>query len=97
MVGDGPQARQRVRRADPAKRIATVHGRGVDDIIGIDDKGQPRTDKSGYQHDFALQVVEHGMAAVAIEQLAFGCRRDEPYKPGVWEIHRASPRRARPC
>ena len=53
------------------------HGRGVDDIIGIDDKGQPRTDKAGYQHDFALQVVEHGMAAVAIEQLAFGCRRDE--------------------
>jgi hypothetical protein len=53
------------------------HGRGVDDIVGIDDKGQPRTDKAGYQHDFALQVVEHGMAAVAIEQLAFGCRRDE--------------------
>jgi dienelactone hydrolase len=52
------------------------HGRGVDDIVGIDDKGQPRTDKAGYQHDFALQVVEHGMAAVAIEQLAFGCRRD---------------------
>ena len=54
------------------------HGRGVDDIVGIDDKGQPRSDKAGYQHDFALQVVEHGMAAVAIEQLAFGCRRDEP-------------------
>jgi len=53
------------------------HGRGVDDIVGIDDKGQPRTDKAGYQHDFALQCVEHGMAAVAIEQLAFGCRRDE--------------------
>jgi hypothetical protein len=53
------------------------HGRGVDDIVGIDDKGQPRADKAGYQHDFALQVVEHGMAAVAIEQLAFGCRRDE--------------------
>jgi dienelactone hydrolase len=53
------------------------HGRGVDDIVGIDDKGRPRTDKAGYQHDFALQVVEHGMAAVAIEQLAFGCRRDE--------------------
>ena len=53
------------------------HGRGVDDIVGIDDKGQDRTDKAGYQHDFALQVVEHGMAAVAIEQLAFGCRRDE--------------------
>jgi dienelactone hydrolase len=52
------------------------HGRGVDDTVGIDDKGQPRTDKSGYQHDFPIQVTEHGMAAVAIEPMAFGCRRD---------------------
>ena len=53
------------------------HGRGVDDIIGIDDQGSDRTDKDGYQHDFALQCVEHGLAAVAIEQMAFGCRRDD--------------------
>ncbi len=53
------------------------HGRGVDDIVGIDDKGADRTDKAGYQHDFAIQCVEHGMAAVAIEQIGFGCRRDE--------------------
>ena len=52
------------------------HGRGVDDIVGIDDQGRDRTDKDGYQHDFAIQVVEHGMAAVAIEPMAFGCRRD---------------------
>ncbi|HTQ55294.1 MAG TPA: alpha/beta hydrolase family protein [Bryobacteraceae bacterium] len=52
------------------------HGRGVEDIVGIDEHGHDRTDKSGYQHDFAIQVVEHGMAAVAIEQMAFGCRRD---------------------
>ena len=52
------------------------HGRGVDDIIGIDDKGQDRDDKSGYQHDFALQVVETGIAAIAIEPIAFGARRD---------------------
>lgn len=52
------------------------HGRGVDDIVGIDDQGRERTNKDGYQHDFALQVVEHGMAAVAIEPIAFGCRRD---------------------
>ena len=56
------------------------HGRGVDDIVGIDDKGQDRTNKDGYQHDFAIQVVEHGMAAVAIEPMAFGCRRDERTK-----------------
>ena len=52
------------------------HGRGVDDIVGIDSEGKDRTNKSGYQHDFAIQAVEHGMAAVAIEQMAFGCRRD---------------------
>jgi dienelactone hydrolase len=52
------------------------HGRGVDDIVGIDENGNDRTDKPGYQHDFAIQVVEHGLAAVAIEPMAFGCRRD---------------------
>jgi hypothetical protein len=34
-----------------------------------------KTDKGGYQHDFAIQVAEAGVAAVAIEPLAFGCRR----------------------
>jgi dienelactone hydrolase len=52
------------------------HGRGADDLVGIDEHGADRTDKSGYQHDFAIQVVEHGMAAIAIEPMAFGCRRD---------------------
>jgi dienelactone hydrolase len=54
------------------------HGRGVDDIVGIDDRGRDRTDKAaaGYEHDFAIQVAEAGMAAVAIEPMAFGCRRD---------------------
>lgn len=60
----------------PAMICVPGHGRGVDDIVGIDDKGRDRTDKAGYQHDFALQVVEAGLAAVAIEPMAFGCRRD---------------------
>lgn len=60
----------------PAMVCVPGHGRGVDDIVGIDAKGQDRTDKDGYQHDFAIQVAEHGMAAVAIEPMAFGCRRD---------------------
>jgi dienelactone hydrolase len=60
----------------PAMIAVPGHGRGVDDIVGIDDKGQPRTDKAGYQHDFALQAVERGMGVVAIEPLGFGCRRD---------------------
>jgi dienelactone hydrolase len=62
----------------PAPTVICVpgHGRGVDDIVGIDDRGRDRTDKSGYQHDFAIQVAEAGMAALAIEPMAFGCRRD---------------------
>jgi dienelactone hydrolase len=62
----------------PAATMICVpgHGRGVDDIVGIDDKGQDRTTQDGYQHDFALQVAEAGLAAVAIEPMAFGCRRD---------------------
>jgi dienelactone hydrolase len=52
------------------------HGRGVDDIVGIDEHGNDRTNKPGYAKDFALQAAEHGLAAVAIEPMAFGCRRD---------------------
>ena len=59
----------------PAMICVPGHGRGVDDIVGIDDAGRDRTNKDGYQHDFGIQAVEHGMAAVAIEPMAFGCRR----------------------
>jgi dienelactone hydrolase len=62
----------------PAATVICVpgHGRGVDDIVGIDEQGRERTDKPGYEHDFAIQVAEAGMAAVAIEPMGFGCRRD---------------------
>jgi dienelactone hydrolase len=60
----------------PAMVCVPGHGRGVDDIVGIDAQGRDRTDKDGYQHDFAIQAAGHGMAAVAIEPMAFGCRRD---------------------
>jgi dienelactone hydrolase len=60
----------------PAVICVPGHGRGVDDIVGIDEQGRDRTDKAGYQHDFAIQVAEAGMAAVAIEPMGFGCRRD---------------------
>jgi dienelactone hydrolase len=52
------------------------HGAGVDELTGIDEKRGDRTSKSGYQHDFAIQVVEQGVAAFAMEPMAFGCRRD---------------------
>jgi dienelactone hydrolase len=67
---------ENAKRPVPAMICLPGHGRGVDDIVGIDEAGRPRTDKAGYQHDFAIQIVEAGLAAVAIEPLAFGCRRD---------------------
>jgi len=60
----------------PAVICIPGHGRGVDDIVGIDEKGQDRTVKVAYEYDYAVQVAEHGMAAVAIEPMSFGCRRD---------------------
>ncbi len=53
------------------------HGRGVDDIVGINEDGSLRERWEGYQRDFALQCVAHGFAALAIEQLGFGHRREE--------------------
>jgi dienelactone hydrolase len=67
---------EKTRRPAPVMICVPGHGRGVDDIVGIDEQGNERTDKAGYQHDFAIQVVEAGMAAVAIEPMGFGCRRD---------------------
>src|ERR1019366_5852069 len=60
----------------PAVVCIPGHGRGVDDIVAIDDKGQDRTVKVGYAYDYAIQVAEHGMAAVPIEPMSFGCHRD---------------------
>ncbi len=67
---------ERARGPVPTVVCVPGHGRGVDDLVGIDDQGRDRTDKPGYMHDFSLQVVEAGLAAVAIEPMAFGCRRD---------------------
>jgi dienelactone hydrolase len=64
------------RRPMPVVVCIPGHGRGVDDIVGIDEHGGERTDKSGYQHDFAIQAAEAGLAALAIEPMGFGCRRD---------------------
>ncbi|HTK46629.1 MAG TPA: alpha/beta hydrolase family protein [Gemmatimonadaceae bacterium] len=66
-----------------ARRLAAVvcvsgHGRGLPDILGLDDEGNPRTQRNvGYSKEYALQCVEHGYATLAVEQLAFGTRRDE--------------------
>jgi hypothetical protein len=73
------------RTAKASEPLSTVvcipgHGRGVDDIVGIDEQGKDRTERKGYEYDFAVQVVERGMAALAIEPMGFGCRRDQRTK-----------------
>ena len=65
-----------LRAPGPAMICMPGHGRGVDDIVGIDDDGNQRAEWGGYQNDFALQAVAHGFAALAVEQLGFGRRRD---------------------
>jgi dienelactone hydrolase len=66
------------RRPLPAVLCVSGHGRGLPDILGLDDDGNPRAERNvGYAKEYALQCVEHGYATLAIEQLAFGTRRDD--------------------
>lgn len=60
----------------PAAICIPGHGRGVDDIVGVAPDGKDRTERVFYEYDFAVQVAELGLAAVAIEPMGFGCRRD---------------------
>ena len=66
-----------LKRLVPSSLCLHGHGRGVDDIVGIEEDGTMRSEYGGYQNDFALQCVDHGYAALAIEQFGFGHRRDE--------------------
>jgi len=62
----------------PAVVCFSGHGRGVADIIGMNDDGSQRAERGvGYAKDYALQCVEHGYVTFAVEQLALGARRDE--------------------
>ena len=65
-------------RKPPYPTVIAVpgHGRGADDIVGIDEKGRDRIGDPGYERDFAIQVVQQGLAAFAIEPMCFGQRRD---------------------
>jgi dienelactone hydrolase len=66
-------------RKRPAPVIICIpgHGRGADDIVGVNEDGSQRAEWGGYQNDFALQAVAHGYAAFAIEPFGFGHRRDD--------------------
>jgi dienelactone hydrolase len=62
----------------PAVVCVSGHGRGLSDIVGIGDDGSQRAERNvGYAKEYALQCVEHGYATFAVEQLAFGTRRDD--------------------
>jgi dienelactone hydrolase len=62
----------------PAVVCFSGHGRGLSDILGIVDDGSQRAERNvGYAKEYALQCVEHGYATFAVEQLAFGTRRDD--------------------
>jgi dienelactone hydrolase len=80
-------------RKTPGPTVIAVpgHGRGVDDIVGIDEHGNDRTGKPGYEHDFAIQAVEHGMAVFAIEPMGFGYRRDELTRAKGAEVSACQP------
>jgi len=71
----------------PAIVCVSGHGRGLPDILGIADDGSQRVERNvGYAKEYALQCVEHGYATLAVEQLAFGTRRDDAARragPGV--------------
>ncbi len=63
----------------PAVLCLPGHGRGVDDIVGINEDNTQRALNApeGYSADFALQCVANGYPTLAIEQISFGHRRDE--------------------
>lgn len=65
-------------QAAPHRVVIAIpgHGVGARDIVGLDGDGRERTGNPGYEHDFAIQAVQHGMAAFAIEPMCFGQRRD---------------------
>ena len=62
----------------PAVVCVSGHGRGVADILGMNDDGTQRAERNAsYAKEYAVQCVEHGYVTFAVEQLAFGTRRDE--------------------
>ncbi len=62
----------------PAVVCVSGHGKGVADILGMNDDGTQRVERNvPYAKEYALQCVEHGYVTFAVEQLAFGMRRDD--------------------
>jgi len=80
------------KRPLPAVVCVSGHGRGLPDILGLDDAGNPRAERNvGYAKEYALQCVEHGYAVLAIEQLAFGARRDDAARKAGPQVESCRP------
>jgi dienelactone hydrolase len=80
------------KRPLPAVVCVSGHGRGLPDILGLDDEGNPRAERNvGYAKEYALQCVEHGYAVLAIEQLAFGTRRDDAARKAGPQVESCRP------
>jgi len=60
----------------PAFICLPGHGRGIDEIVGLDEHGRDDEQAQSYQHNFALQCVRQGYATLALEMTGFGHRRD---------------------
>jgi dienelactone hydrolase len=60
----------------PAMICLPGHGRGIDEIVGLDEKGRDDEAAQTYQHNFALQCVRQGYVTLALEMVGFGRRRD---------------------
>jgi dienelactone hydrolase len=62
----------------PAVVCVSGHGRGLLDILGMNDDGTQRETRNvPYAKEYALQCVEHGYVTFAVEQLGIGARRDD--------------------
>jgi hypothetical protein len=70
LVPDGLKERR------PAILCSHGHGIGMNDLVALTEKGEPRPYKEGYHHDFAIQAVKAGFVALAFDQMGFGRRRD---------------------
>ena len=74
----------------PAMVCVPGHGRGVDDIVGIEADGTQRNEKTGYAKDFAIQAVEHGYATLAIGLTGDNSVETFP-QLGCWRARRKRP------
>lgn len=79
----------------PAVLAYHGHGRGVSEIVGIDENGDYRDEPHGYQKSFAVELCKRGFIVVAPEISCFGERQEdyshlEPYQTAPSTCHQAA-------